>query len=426
LPGYCRDLSRRKTQPYKGPNPIQARWRHPVDPRIRREKSFPTKKAAKGWISEQDTDANRGVWTDPHKGRETIEAIAANWQEANRHQTGPKTREGYASILRQHIVPEFGSRRVAGLDAADLQKWVNDLSDRRSGKTVNNVFAVLHAVLDHAVLRKYIPVNPCAVVRLPPKQREHKVQPLPEPDLARLADAMPDDDSRAAVLTAGYCGLRAGEVWALRKDDALFLMRRLRVDEKITEAKVADREPGYTLLSNGLAIGPTKTYTDEPVAMPEKVAHALAAIIDPAAPPDSFIFRDSNGGPMRQGNWYKRVFTPVARATFPEWTREAEQRVIAKAKAAGKPEPTPKQLEAVSPIRFHDLRHTCAAYMIAKGLHIKLVQQQMRHKSITTTMDIYGHLFPDALDAVADAFDAGYRVADEPAAKPAAVVPIRQ
>ena len=68
MPGYCRDLRNRRTQPYSGPNPIQARWRHPDDPRVRRERSFATKREARGWIAEQDTDSKRGVWTDPNLG----------------------------------------------------------------------------------------------------------------------------------------------------------------------------------------------------------------------------------------------------------------------------------------------------------------------------------------------------------------------
>jgi integrase len=409
LPGYWRDLRRRKTQPYRGPNPIQARWRHPKDPRITREKSCPNVRAAKDWIAEQETDANRGVWVDPHEGRETIAAIAVEWQKANRR-PGPKTRVGYASILNAHIAPEFGSRRVASIGAADIDKWIDGLSNSgRAPKTIHNVVAVMHALLDFAVVRKYIPVNPCISVQRPSKRPQRKVKPVPSDDLAKLADAMPDDQSRAAVLVAGLCGLRAGEVWALKKEDVG--IRRLRVDESLTEAELADRDPDYTRLPNGVAIGPTKTYNDEPVALPDVVAEALAAIIDPDAPADSFIFRDSNGGPMRQGNWYKRVFTPAARATFPDRTREAEQRAIAKTKAAGKPDLTKRQLQSICPVRFHDLRHTCASYMIEHGLHPKVIQQQMRHDDIRTTMNVYGHLFPDGLDTVADALDAGWRAA---------------
>jgi integrase len=45
---------------------------------------------------------------------------------------------------------------------------------------------------------------------------------------------------------------------------------------------------------------------------------------------------------------------------------------------------------------FHSLRHTCGAWLAVQGVHPKTIQTVMRHKSITLTMDTYGHLFPSA------------------------------
>ena len=47
-------------------------------------------------------------------------------------------------------------------------------------------------------------------------------------------------------------------------------------------------------------------------------------------------------------------------------------------------------------LRFHDLRHYLASLLIASGADIKTVQARMRHASARTTLDIYGHLWPDA------------------------------
>lgn len=62
--------------------------------------------------------------------------------------------------------------------------------------------------------------------------------------------------------------------------------------------------------------------------------------------------------------------------------------------------------------RFHDLRHTCAALLIAQGAHPKAIQHRLGHSSITVTLDRYGHLFPALDDALTDALDATYRAAD--------------
>ena len=47
-------------------------------------------------------------------------------------------------------------------------------------------------------------------------------------------------------------------------------------------------------------------------------------------------------------------------------------------------------------VRIHDLRHTFASLLINQGENLKYVQQQLGHSSITTTVDRYGHLMPDA------------------------------
>ncbi|CAN5791315.1 hypothetical protein BH24ACT15_BH24ACT15_30910 [soil metagenome] len=57
----------------------------------------------------------------------------------------------------------------------------------------------------------------------------------------------------------------------------------------------------------------------------------------------------------------------------------------------------------------HALRHTAASLAIASGANIKVVQKMLGHKSATMTLDLYGHLFPDQLDEVADRMDAAAR-----------------
>lgn len=42
--------------------------------------------------------------------------------------------------------------------------------------------------------------------------------------------------------------------------------------------------------------------------------------------------------------------------------------------------------------RPHDLRHTCASWMIQAGVPLPVIQQHLGHESITTTVDRYGHL----------------------------------
>jgi hypothetical protein len=209
-PGHIRDLRKRKTQPYTGPRPYQARWRHPEDSRKRRERSFATLREARIWLDAQGTDAERGTWTDPNLGRETHAAIAAEWQ-ASRVKQGPRTLLAHDSALNAHILPAFGKRRIAGIDAANLDEWVKELSTQCTTR-----FGVLRSVMTFAVRRRYIAVNPCSDVELPSKSnRDFDPRALTDLQVHRLANAMADVRFRVAVLVAAYCGLRANELWAL-------------------------------------------------------------------------------------------------------------------------------------------------------------------------------------------------------------------
>ena len=52
-------------------------------------------------------------------------------------------------------------------------------------------------------------------------------------------------------------------------------------------------------------------------------------------------------------------------------------------------------------MRFYDLRHTAASLLIREGASVKAVQRQLGHATASITLDTYGHLFPDELDALA-------------------------
>lgn len=434
--GRIRDLTTRPGG-YTGKNPWQARWRHPTKPTERREKSFATKRLAKRWLAEQDNSADRNEWIDPRHGKQTVAAIIVEFKES-RIKAGPKTRINQDSILRKHIEPTFGDRQVVALGPGDLQKWVNTLAKTHAPITVHNIYAVMRLVMAFAVGRNYIRFTPCTSVELPTTGDAEK-RALTDAQVRRLLDAMAADEDRVVVLVAAYCGPRSGEVWALRKSDFTWrkrddgqLIYELLIDEALKEVTANEPVPSdHERLSPSLMLGPTKTRRSRKLTTPNSIAVALNGIIDPSAPPASFIFTNTQGNPVRHGNWYKRVFVPAARAAFPEWTREAEQRVIRERAAQGKPPLRPSQLAMISPINFHTRRHTCASLIITQGKkaqHSKDiiafdVTKYLGHKDIKTTFNIYAHWLEDAQEGVAAALDAGYREAAAAVPEPVALEP---
>jgi integrase len=133
---------------------------------------------------------------------------------------------------------------------------------------------------------------------------------------------------------------------------------------------------------NGTMIfGPTKNYARRTVRLPRFLSEQLGAhLADRAHEPDDLVFTGARNTPLRHNLFYARHFKPAVRA-------------------AGLPER----------FRFHDLRHTCAALLIAQGAHPKAIMERLGHSSIQVTLDRYGRLLPTLDEALADGLEATYQ-----------------
>lgn len=183
----------------------------------------------------------------------------------------------------------------------------------------------------------------------------------------------------------------------LRRRDIDLLRGELLVDEAIKEvnAKESSRVPESKRLSPSLIVGKTKTHETRRLKLPEFIRPMLAEHLAGSLPgghaPDAFIFTMPTGAAVRHNNFYKRTFQPTVRVALPHHADYANRRGL----------------------RFHDLRHTCAAWLIAAGIHPYEIRKQLGHKDIRTTLNTYGHLFPSSADAVAGALNVGYAEAAE-------------
>jgi integrase len=362
MPGHVRD-GKHKSGPDKrrdGSTKWQARWRHPHDPTMRRERTFRTRREAEQWISAMDTDAARGAHIDPRKGDRPFAKVVEEWQ-ATWADLAPKTRVGYQSILNRHALPRFGAQKIGAIGVEDVQRFANELAATRAPNTVRRVMDVVRGVMRVAVERRYIATNPCDAVRLPRKGtgRNIEINPLTHPELRALVAALPEY-WRLPVLLDAYTGLRAGELWALRRDDVSLGYDELSVDQAVKEVTRASAGhiPEEQRLTDSLIIGQTKTYARRKVSVPaflrDQLKEHLSSPLPGGTGPEAFIFTTPTGEPVRHNLFYKRVFAPAVRAAL-----------------SGRA------------FRFHDLRHTCAAWLIERGASITQIKLRFGHKSIT-------------------------------------------
>ena len=332
-----------------------------------RAKNFARKSDAENFLVTVEADKLRGEWVDPRLSRITFEEWVERWWGATSH-LKPYTRDGYESLLRVHVLPRFAKVSLGRIQPVDVREWIADLD--RSGLSpsrIRQAYFLLGQILRAAVESVYLTKSPCVGVRLPPMQiREMRFLSTEEVEAVAGAIAEPYG---ALVYTLAYGGLRWGEAAALRRGRCELLRSRLHVAEALSET------------SEGLVFGPTKTYQRRTVIVPaflrDLVAQHLAVEVEPGE--DTLVFTSPGGKPWRRGNFNRRVWRSALEAADMEH------------------------------LRVHDLRHTCAALLIAEGAHPKVVQAHLGHSSIQVTMDRYGHLFPSEAEDLAERLDATRR-----------------
>jgi integrase len=286
---------------------------------------------------------------------------------------GPDTQSRYT---RQIKLLAGWLREVKGVEPTvenvtedDDRDWIN--LRRRGGarpKTIANYHGLLAAVFGDAVRKGLIGRNPCAGVRLPrPDDDIDDDQDkafLTETEFALLLGCVAED-SKDLVLAAVGSGLRWGELSALKVKD-------LDLDAPVPMLSVrrAWKRNGDGVFAR---VGSDRFYLGTPetresrrrITLASRVADALRRAANGRSSED-LVFTAPRGGRLDQAHWYESRWQPAVGS--------AREKGLAK---------TP---------RFHDLRHTHAAWLISAGVPLPVIQKRLGHKSIQITVDVYGGL----------------------------------
>jgi integrase len=211
---------------------LRVRWRGPDGQRVSATQTFATKADARRYLATVEADILRRTYRAPRRVDEALAEFGRNWLR-NRPGLKESTRHQYEIDFRRHIEPLLGDKLLDHIDPDTVRRWYVSLgADLRSSlsatgrdgtATVARAYRLLRAILQTAVDDELLIRNPC---RIPgagdPRSVERPVLTVKE--IAGLAAAVPDH-YRAFVVLAGFSGLRAGELAALRLAD-LDLRRR--------------------------------------------------------------------------------------------------------------------------------------------------------------------------------------------------------
>jgi integrase len=310
------------------------------------------------------------VGADPALSTMTVEQWLAHHIA---HLTGlaKSTLADYRSYARNDINPVLGPIPLTALSSDDIATWMQEMANTgKSGKTIANKHSFLSSALSGAVKAGRIPSNPAAGHRLPETEKSDMVC-LSRAEFGRLLDAV-TEHWRPLVEFLVASGCRWGEATALRPSD---------VDRENGTVRIA-RAWKRTYTKGGYELGPPKTKRSiRTINVPASVLAKLDYSGD-------WLFTNKSGGPVRGNGFHERVWQPAVERVWPSMDGDGK--------------PIPKEKMPPRP-RIHDLRHSCASWLIQAGVPMPVVQQHLGHESISTTVGLYTHVDRSSMKAAADA-----------------------
>lgn len=352
-------------------------------------------KALDKFVIEFEDKVKSGKYLDGEKL--TFQAFTERWlkEYASIHLEATTT-EIYGFLLNIHILPCLGHLKLSRIQPAHLNKLYADMLDhRKDGKeggysptTIKRCHAVTSSILETAVKWNVITENPCKRVK-PPKQT-HNPNDIkfftPDQAAAFLGELDAETKTDQIALQhniffqlALFCGLRRGELIALRWPDIDFKQGSLTVNkstaivggkkhQKATKNRASERliaVPGHILKM-------LRRYRIE--------YNTYRLSIGSAWVEEEFLFIQWDGSQM-----YPSTPNSIMKKIIRRYNENHNDPL---------PEVTP-----------HGLRHTSATLLISENVDIRTVSNRLGHAQTSTTMNIYSHSLKKKDEAAADALE---------------------
>jgi integrase len=262
------------------------------------------------------------------------------------------TQRDYRSLLRRHLLPAFGNKRLRDIQRSEIQLFLSEKGKYLATKTVHHLRVLLSRILGVAMEWGYLHENNARGVKLP-KQALSVERTFLTVDQARRLIAALGGVVKLLVTVAVLTGLRRCELFGLRWKHIDFGRQVIRVRESLYEGK-------FNL--------PKTKSSIRDVPMGEAVCSALLAHRQTTARNqlDDLVFANERGSPLNPQQLLRVVLYPACdRLGLPR-------------------------------VGWHAFRHTHATLLSDGGEPIKLAQAQLGHSDLGTTLQVYTHVVPES------------------------------
>jgi len=337
-----------------------------------------TKRQAQIECARLIAELQNGTAVEP--SRMTVADFFERWIEHMRGQVSPRSHERYAEIARKNLAPLLGALTLTKLQPAHIsQAYAKALaSGRRDGtgglspRTVTHMHRVLREALQQAVRWQLLARNPADAVK-PPKVERKQMNVLDTDAAVAMIEAARESPLFVPILLGIRCGLRRGEVVALRDLERGQISVVASAEQ--TEQGVREKEPkngkGRTIVLSATEVEELRTHR-------ARQAEGLLAL-GVRLTDDHHVVTRADGQPLQP-----RSLTHA----FVKFVRQHGFQ-----------------------IRLHDLRHSHATHMLASGVHPKIAQERLGHSSVGITLDLYSHVLPGMQAEAVSKVDAALRAA---------------
>jgi integrase len=243
--------------------------------------------------------------------------------------------------------------------------------------TIKKVLSNIKLAMDYAVKMEIIEMNPAEPVKLKTKRKEkfaHSFYTIDQ--LMKLWRAAKGTIFEPAIVLASVYGLRRGEVSGLKWSRVDFERRNIHIEEAMVYAGskpvIKDTKTEASMRTMPM-ISPVRTYLLKALEEQRQKANKMGR----GWADSGYVVVDDLGEPIR----------PIRLSNNFRW-------MLAE--------------NGLPHIRFHDLRHSVATYMLSMGVPIADISAWLGHKSVSTTSDIYAHVTDEMRKDAARWMDAGY------------------
>ncbi len=310
--------------------------------------------------------------TRPGHIGETVEQYFRRWLDHASKTTRPSTCANYVGWTDRYIIPVIGKVRLADLtpEHADAVTAYAQDAGLSSG-SVHNIRVMFGGALNRAVKWQIPGVRNVVALTDGPKVVRKEMRYLNTEQARIFLDVIKDTPMEAFFATALYAGLRLGELQAVCWDDIDLDKRTLRVRRSyrdgrgLTATKTDHSNRTLDLSTPMVAVLRARRKAQ----MAEQAEAGRLGISWMNS--EGLAFTNEYGLPTDRNRIGRDFHAALRRAHLPR-------------------------------IRFHDLRHSCATLSLAAGVQPKVVQENLGHSKVSTTLDLYAHVMPTTRREAAD------------------------